>query len=243
MAARAARKGPSCTGDTKEKGTLGIDALLLLCCCCVVLLCVVVLCVVCCVVVLLCGCVVVVVVVCAVVCCVLLLCCCCVVVVLLLNGYNILKEFLLLDGLTLAIFFVDFRRKNVYLFFTSNANCHFSSGKTVIPPKRVVDFPWERNTFRNKTMEIVEDFDGKSYNNDGKHWKSLRILRVNPFFSFFFFVYHFSPFFFFVFFFIFFNFSFFFHFLLFSIIFYHFHSFSFIFTHFLSFSFIFFHFR
>ena len=53
-------------------------------------------------------------------------------------------------------------------------------------PKRVVDFPRERDTFRNKIMEIVEDFDEKSYNNNGKSWKSSRILRVNPFFSFFF---------------------------------------------------------
>ena len=53
-------------------------------------------------------------------------------------------------------------------------------------PKRVVDFPWERDTFRNKIMEIVEDFDEQSYYNNGKPWKSSRILRVNPFFSFFF---------------------------------------------------------
>ena len=54
-------------------------------------------------------------------------------------------------------------------------------------PKRVVDFPRERDTFRNKIMEIVEDFDEQSYNNNGKPWKSSRILRVNPmFFSFFF---------------------------------------------------------
>ena len=39
-------------------------------------------------------------------------------------------------------------------------------------PKRVVDFPRERDTFRNKIMEIVEDFDNKSYNNNGKSWKS-----------------------------------------------------------------------
>ena len=39
-------------------------------------------------------------------------------------------------------------------------------------PKRVVDFPWERDTFRNKIMEIVKDFDEKSYNNNGKPWKS-----------------------------------------------------------------------
>ena len=47
-------------------------------------------------------------------------------------------------------------------------------------PKRVVDFPLERDTFRNKIMEIVEDFDEKSYNNNGKPLKSSRILRVNP---------------------------------------------------------------
>ena len=29
-------------------------------------------------------------------------------------------------------------------------------------------------------MEIVEDFDEKSYNNNGRPWKSSRILRVNP---------------------------------------------------------------
>ena len=29
-------------------------------------------------------------------------------------------------------------------------------------------------------MEIVDDFDEKSYNNKGKPWKSLRVLRVNP---------------------------------------------------------------
>ena len=73
-------------------------------------------------------------------------------------------------------------------------------------PKRVVDFPRERDTFRNKIMEIVEDFDEKSYNNNGKHWKSSKILRVNPiFFHFSFFFHHFSQFF-----------SFFFHFFIFS---------------------------
>ena len=107
-------------------------------------------------------------------------------------------------------------------------------------PKWVVDFPLERDTFRNKIMEIVEDSDEKSFNNNGKSWKSSRILRVNPFFSFFFlfssFFYIFSFFFFFLFFLNFFIF------LHFSIIFLHFPSFSFIFFHFLSFSFIFFHF-
>ena len=33
--------------------------------------------------------------------------------------------------------------------------------KNDYPPKRVVDFHRERDTFRNKIMEIVEDFDEK----------------------------------------------------------------------------------
>ena len=114
--------------------------------------------------------------------------------------------------------------------------------KNDYPPKRVVDFPRERDTFRNKIMEIVEDFDEKSYNNNGKTWKSSRILRVNPFFSFFFLFSSFFCIFPFFHFFIFLHFSFsfiFFHFLSFSFIFFHFLSFSFIFFHFLSFSFIF----
>ena len=106
--------------------------------------------------------------------------------------------------------------------------------KNDYPPKRVVDFPRERDTFRNKIMEIVEDFDERCYNNNGKPWKSSRILRVNPFFHFSFFFHSFTPFFF-VFFF---HFSIFFHVSIFSIF-----SFSFIFFHFLSFSFMFFHFH
>ena len=46
--------------------------------------------------------------------------------------------------------------------------------------KQVVDVLRERDTFRNKMMAIVEDFDEKSYNNNGKPWKSSRILRVKP---------------------------------------------------------------
>ena len=74
-------------------------------------------------------------------------------------------------------------------------------------PKRVVEFPWERDTFRNKIMEIVEDFDEESYYNNGKPWKSSRILRVKPnffifslliFFSFFVFFFIFSFFHFFI---------------------------------------------
>ena len=100
--------------------------------------------------------------------------------------------------------------------FTSNENCFFlrKNGETA---KRVVDFPRERDTFRNKIMEIVEDFDETSHNNNGKPWKSSRNLRLNPmFFIFLSFFHHFSSFF---------------HFFIFHIL-----SFSLIFFHFLSFS-------
>ena len=110
------------------------------------------------------------------------------------------------------------------------------------PAKRVVDFPLERDTFRNKIMEIVDDFDEKSCNNNGKPWKSSRILRMNPncfIFSFF----SFSHFFIFSFFLIFsfFHLFPFFSFFLFSFIFFHFLSCSFMFFHVLSCSFMFFH--
>ena len=120
------------------------------------------------------------------------------------------------------------------------------------PAKRVVDFPRARDTFRNKIMELFEDFDEKSYNNNGKPWKSSGILRVNPFFSFFFL---FSSCFSIFSFFLFFHFCYFFHFsisLFFIFSFFHFLYFFiffvfpffqfFIFLHFLSFSFIFYHF-
>ena len=42
------------------------------------------------------------------------------------------------------------------------------SGET---PKWVVDFLMEKS-YSEKIMEIVEDFDEKSYNNNGKLWKS-----------------------------------------------------------------------
>ena len=44
-------------------------------------------------------------------------------------------------------------------------------------------------------MEIVENFDEKSYNNNGKPWKSSRILRLNPNCFIFHYFHHFSPFF------------------------------------------------
>ena len=107
-------------------------------------------------------------------------------------------------------------------------------GKRLLP-KRVVDFPWERDTFRNKIMEIVDDFNEKSDNNNGKPKKSSRILHVNPSF----FIFFLSSSFFYIFSFSFFSFFLFFIFSFFLSFFYHFLSFSFIFFHFLLFSDIF----
>ena len=96
--------------------------------------------------------------------------------------------------------------------------------------KLVVVFPLERDTFRKQNLEIVKDFDEKSYNNNGKPLKSSMILRVNPdlFIVLSFFI-------------IFLHFFMFFHFFSFSFMFVHVLSCSFMFFHVLSCSFMFFH--
>ena len=135
--------------------------------------------------------------------------------------------------------------------FTSNENCHFYLEETVTTQNGLLIFLWKETQFRNKIMEIVEDFDEKKFQQQRLNPGNRRgLLRVNPFFLFSFFFHHFSPFFHFSFFtlfsciFSFFVFFMFLHFLSFSFIFFHFLSFppillsfSFIF-HFLSFSFI-----
>ena len=66
--------------------------------------------------------------------------------------------------------------------------------KNDYPPKRVVDFPLERDTFRNKIMEIVEDFDKKLQ----QQRQTLEIVEdfasESNFFHFSFFFHHFSTF-------------------------------------------------
>ena len=74
-------------------------------------------------------------------------------------------------GVYLTFFFVDFRRK-MCVFVSRPMKIVTFLRKNGESPKRVVDFPRERDTFRNKIMEIVKDFDEKSYNNNGKPWKS-----------------------------------------------------------------------
>ena len=137
----------------------------------------------------------------------------------------------------LSDFFVDFRRKNVCFCSTSNENCHFSSEKNDYTPKRVVDFPRERDTFRNTIMEIVEDFACES---NFFVFLSFFIIFLHFFFFSFFSFFHFFIFFIFSHIFSFISFFHFFHFLFFPFFFNF--SFFFIFFHFLSFSFIFFHF-
>ena len=53
--------------------------------------------------------------------------------------------------------FRSFSSENVYFCFTSNEIVTFllKNGET---PKRVVDFPTERDTFRNKIMENRREF-------------------------------------------------------------------------------------
>ena len=113
------------------------------------------------------------------------------------------------------------------------------------PTNGLLIFLRKKTRFRNKIMEIVEDFDEKSSNNNCKPWKSSRILRVSPNFFIFSLFIIFRHFFFILQFFIFLHFlsfSFiFFHFLSFSVILFHVLSFSFVLFHFLLFSYIFFH--
>ena len=82
-----------------------------------------------------------------------------------MKGSVNLKEYLLLDGLTSAIFFSFIFVGKMCIFVSRPMKIVTFLKKNGYLPKRVVDFPLERDTFRNKIMEIVEDFDEKSYNN------------------------------------------------------------------------------
>ena len=54
--------------------------------------------------------------------------------------------------------FVNFLQANI---FSHPMNIDTFPQKNADPPKQVVDFPRERDTFRNKSIEIVGDFDEK----------------------------------------------------------------------------------
>ena len=144
------------------------------------------------------------------------------------NGEIITKRIIIVRSADLgAIFFRRFSLEKCVFLFHVQWKLSLFFGRNVTSQIEMLIFLGERDTFRNKIMEIVEDFDGKSYNNN--------YLFKNVFI---FFIFHFFIF----------SFAFIFlHFLTFSFIFIHFLSFSFIcfvfflsFFHFLSFSFIFF---
>ena len=192
-------------------------------------------------------------------CCCVLLCvveCCCVLLCVVVEWLNYSKRMIIDKRADLSDFFS-------YIFFCKM--CVFVSRPMKIitflrknreSAKRVVDVPFKRDTFRNKIMEIVEDFDEKittitispanRLSNQISLFFSLCFHHFSLFFFFFSILFHFFSFFHFVSFFhifmffsfLFFQFFLFSQFLSFSLFFLSFaFSFSFIFFPFLSFSF------
>ena len=113
-----------------------------------------------------------------------LLCCCCVVVALLLLLLLLLfcrfvlvvvewlhysKRIIISKRADFSEYFSLIFVGKMCVFISRPMNIVTFLRKNGDPAKRVVDFPLERDTFRNKIMEIVKDFDEKSYNNNGKH--------------------------------------------------------------------------
>ena len=62
--------------------------------------------------------------------------------------------------------------------FTSNENCHFVLGKNGDSAKRVVDFSAGKRHIPKNYGNRRGFHQKKSYNKNGKPWKSLRIFRV-----------------------------------------------------------------
>ena len=127
-------------------------------CCCVVVLCVVVLCVVCC-------------------------CVLCVVVVVVVEWLYYSKRIIIVRKADLSEFFPLIFVGKMCLFVSRPMKIVTFPRKNGDPAKRVVDFPLERDTFRNKIMEIVEDLTCES---KSLHF-SFFFHRFSSFFSFFFF--------------------------------------------------------
>ena len=80
---------------------------------------------------------------------------------MLLNGFIILKEQLLFDGADLSYFFSSIFVGKMCVFVSRQMKIVTFLRKNGETPKRIVDFPRQRETFRNKIMEIVEVFDEK----------------------------------------------------------------------------------
>ena len=79
----------------------------------------------------------------------------------LLNGYIIPTRIIIVRWADLSDFFRRFSSEKC-VFVSRPMKIVTFLQKNGDPAKRVVDFPRERDTFRNKIMEIPEDFDEKS---------------------------------------------------------------------------------
>ena len=71
------------------------------------------------------------------------------------------KRIIIVRWADLSDFFRSFSLVKCVFFVSRPMNIATFPLKHDYPPKTVVDFPKERDTFRNKIMEIVEDFDEK----------------------------------------------------------------------------------
>ena len=98
---------------------------------------------------------------------------------------NYSKRIIIVRGADVSEFFPLIFDRKLCVFVSRPMKIVTFLKKNGETPKLVVDFLLERDTFRNKTMEIEKDFNEKSYNNNGKPWKSSRILCEKPnFFTF-----------------------------------------------------------
>ena len=130
---------------------------------------------------------------CCVLSCVVVVCCC---VLLCVEWFFYSKRIIIDKRADLTDFFVDFFVGKMRVFVSRPMKIVTFLRKNADTPKRVVDFPLKRDTFRNKIMEIVEDLDEKSYNNNGKPLEIVEDFACESIFLFFSF-FHFSHFFFF----------------------------------------------
>ena len=123
-------------------------------------------------------------------CCVLL--CVVVVVVVVVEWLYYFKRIIIVRWADLTDFFRRFSSgKGVFLFHIQCKTPLFF-GKTVTPQNGLLIFLGKETHSETKIIEIVEDLNKKSHNNNDKPWKSSRILRLNP--NFFIFVSFFIPF-------------------------------------------------
>ena len=95
-------------------------------------------------------------------------------------SYSRNSERIIIDqGADLSDLFRQFSSGKSVFLFHAQWKLSLFFGKTLTSQNKLLIL-LKKDTFRNKIMEIVEDFEEKSYNNNGKPLKSSRILRVNP---------------------------------------------------------------